>query len=125
MKQIYPDNKTDNYHVNEIVVDGLVVPQHVIIELKKNNLSVHNFNKGELEDIIKACAVDGNLVDDHEGGTLRDKMVLTESERRQQRNKKSWVERCCPENHDCEEHREKIEKERKARKTGHHLVESC
>ncbi len=129
MEKIYPETEQDNknlkMHPGDVIVDGMVVPQHVIFELKKNNLSVDNFSKGELEDIIIACSKDGALVDDHEGGTLRDKMLLTETERSRQRNKKSWVERCCPEGHDCEEHRKKIKEERKARKSGHHVVESC
>jgi hypothetical protein len=123
MKELYSNNKKQTIDGGDVMVDDLVVPHHVIIELKKNNLSVHNFTRGELEDIIQACA-DGKLKENPEEGTLRHQMV------KKHKHTKSWVDRCCPEGHRCEEmqhqgHAEIITEERKKNKWGHPAPATC
>lgn len=104
-------------------------------------MRVHDFNPkahpaGYLREIVSEII---NGIRDPEGSDLLDKLKLTYDEIMEDRNKQekkkpkrhmqSWVERCCPEGHKCDEeqsqeHGEKIKEERK-NKWGYHPITAC
>ena len=85
----------DNIEFNNgaVLIDGVEIPPHVIQEFLKNFLDPHQYHAGILREVIAACA-DGKMIEDHNGGTLLDKLVLTAEEKRKAEEKEEEIEPC-------------------------------
>ena len=64
------------------------IPLNVLEELQRTGIPIGWYNHGELQDAILACSYDGTLIDDEEGETFRDRLVLTQEEKIQRERKK-------------------------------------
>lgn len=64
----------------EVIVDGVRLSSHVIQEFKRNGLDPTQYHAGILREVIAACA-DGKMIEDHNGGSLLDKLKLTADEK--------------------------------------------
>jgi hypothetical protein len=92
-------------------VNGIVLPQNVINQLRLLGLPIEAYTAGELQDAVLACSADATLVDDHEGIGLRDKLRLDGSEKEERRLRREA--RICrmqeEEKHHCDEmHKEHL-----------------
>ena len=73
----------------EVIVNGVRLPLMVIEQLRQAGIGAIGWLTGsELQDAVDACKVDGNLIDDPHGLTLRDKMTLTPAEQQARRPKR-------------------------------------
>jgi hypothetical protein len=64
----------------EAIINGVVLPQSVIEELRKLGIPLTWYNRGELEDAVEACVMDARLIDDKQGVNFRDQLKLTSNE---------------------------------------------
>ncbi len=67
---------------NNVVVNGVVLPNHVVMELQRLGRALEWYNSGELHSAVLACAVDRKLIDDPNGVNFMDQLELTDEERR-------------------------------------------
>lgn len=84
---------------NDVVVNGVPLPNHVVLELQRLGRALEWYNAGELQSAVLACAVDRKLIDDPSGANFIDQLELTDEEKRKAEHRA----------HNIEEH----EKERK------------
>ena len=90
---------------NEVVVNGVPLPNHVVLELQRLGRALEWYNAGELQSAVLACAVDRKLIDDPNGANFMDQLELTAEEKRKAEHR----------NHNIEEHDEdKAKEERKS-----------
>lgn len=82
----------------EMVVDGVRLSSHVVQELRKNGLDPTQYSAGILREVIAACA-DGKMIEDHDGGSLLDKLKLTAEEKRKAEEKEEEIEPCEDDEH--------------------------
>ena len=68
------------------VINGVVLPQRVLEELRRLGTALSWYSAGELEDAVEACAVDGQLIDDPMGMNFRDRLSLSEAEKAKREN---------------------------------------
>lgn len=67
---------------NDVVINGVVLPNHVVLELQRLGRALEWYNAGELQSAVIACAVDRTLIDDPNGVNFIDKLELTDEEKR-------------------------------------------
>lgn len=72
----------ENIHESgeDLIVDGVRLSSHVIQEFKRNGLDPTQYHAGILREVIAACA-DGKMIEDHNGGSLLDKLLLAADEK--------------------------------------------
>lgn len=86
---------------NEVVVNGVPLPNHVVLELQRLGRALEWYNAGELKSAVLACAVDRKLIDDPNGANFIDQLELTDEEKRKAEGNV----------HNLDEHRESKEKD--------------
>lgn len=64
-----------------VVINGVELPELVVMQLKMLGVPLANYNGSELKDAVNACAVDCTLIDDDDGLDFRDKLTLNDDER--------------------------------------------
>lgn len=64
-----------------IVVNGITLSEVTVRQLRQLGLPLDWYTSDELEDAVKACAVDATLVDDPHGHTFQDKLSLEAHEK--------------------------------------------
>lgn len=64
-----------------VTLNGVPLPHNVVMELRKLGVPLAFYTAGELRDAVNACAVDCTLVDDEDGVSFQDKLVLSDHER--------------------------------------------
>ncbi len=90
---------------NDVVVNGVPLPNHVVLELQRLGRALEWYNAGELHSAVLACAVDRKLIDDPNGVNFIDQLELTDAEKRKAEHRV----------HNIEEHEEdKAKEERKS-----------
>jgi len=61
-------------------IKGVDIPASVLRQLRELGIPIEHFTRGELQDAVLACAIDGDLVDDEHGTSFKDKLTLTKEE---------------------------------------------
>jgi hypothetical protein len=61
-------------------INGVELPQRVLDELKRLGIALANYNAGELQAAVRACAIDGQLIDDKNGANFFDQLELDDDE---------------------------------------------
>jgi hypothetical protein len=74
------------------------IPDHVVEELNRLGIPIGWYSSGEIQDAILACNYDRKLIDDDEGETFKDKLILTHEEKLERERKKRRHQF-----HNCEE----------------------
>ncbi len=67
---------------SDVVINGIVLPNHVVLELQRLGRALEWYNSGELHSAVLACAVDRKLIDDPNGVNFMDQLELTDEEKR-------------------------------------------
>ena len=67
---------------SDVVINGVVLPNHVVLELQRLGRALEWYNTGELHSAVLACAVDRKLIDDPNGVNFMDQLELTDEEKR-------------------------------------------
>lgn len=81
-------------HTNNIMVNGVVLPDNVVRELQRLGRALDWYTHGELQSAVKACAVDANLIDDPDGINFIDKLELTDEEKYRNQQKRFNINDC-------------------------------
>jgi hypothetical protein len=74
-----PDKSVKQKDPNEI--NGIVLPQNVINQLRLLGLPIEWYTAGELQDAVIACSADATLIDDVNGDNFRDRLRLDADEK--------------------------------------------
>ena len=77
----------------DAMVDGVELSEQVLEELRRLGMPLWSYNRGELIDAKNACHFDGQLVDDENGLNFRDKLTLTDREKRSHHS--FWADKEC------------------------------
>ena len=62
-------------------LNGVPLPENVVRELKRLGRALESFTAGELHSAVRACEMDGNLIDDPNGMSFLDQLELTAAEK--------------------------------------------
>jgi hypothetical protein len=77
-----------------VVINGVVLPELVMHQLKRLGLPLHWYNHGELMEAVDACRVDCSLVDDDEGQNFHDRIQLSHMEVEARKERRAGPENC-------------------------------
>lgn len=75
-----PDNAHPLICEGDHIVNGVALPENVINELRRLGIAISWYTSKQLEDAVRACHFDGQLVDDPDGVTFHDMITLTHDE---------------------------------------------
>lgn len=65
----------------EETINGVILPQHVLEELKRLGIAASWYSAAELQEAIRACHYDRQLIDDPAGVHYRDQLHLSNHEK--------------------------------------------
>lgn len=127
-----------NESADGMEVDGVRLTSHEVQEMRRNGFDPTQYSAGILREVKAACA-DGKMIEDHDGGSLLDKLKLTADEKNKkepEHNQDDDVGEECDEHHERHSHKwrkacgsrqkhtqnhytEKLAEERKASRWNH------
>lgn len=77
-----PSNKKTEIDNSSVVINGVEIPRQVADQLRQLGMALSWYSAGELEDAVQACQYDSTLIEDHDGDNFRDRLHLTDDEKK-------------------------------------------